>query len=75
MSQLMRVCILGGSLAVMGCGAQVSEMGAAKDAPKVDEADIQKKMMEGYEKNKHEGEPELAPPGGAPGSTPASGTP
>jgi len=57
MSRLMRVCILGASLAMLGCGAKVAELEAAKEAPTVDQADINKKMMEGYEKNKSDQRP------------------
>lgn len=65
MSPLFRVCVLGTALAGVGCGGSVAEIGPATETPKANQEDIQKKMMEAYQKNQHEGQPTVAPPGGA----------
>jgi len=74
MSRLLRVCFLGLPLVIMGCGAQVSEMGPAKEGPTVSAEDQMKHMQESADRNKHAGAPELTPTAPV-GDTPATKKP
>jgi hypothetical protein len=51
MSQLFRMCVLGAALAAAGCGGSTPELGPAKDTPKVDQAEIDKKMQDAMQRN------------------------
>ena len=46
MSRLLSACVLGASLAVIGCSAGTPELGPAKEVPKVDQDQIKKGMEE-----------------------------
>jgi hypothetical protein len=74
MSRLLHVGLLGLSMVIIGCGAQVSEMGPATEAPKMSAEDQMKHMQESSKMNKREGGPELAPTGPV-GDTPATKKP
>jgi len=61
-------------MVIIGCGAQVSEMGPATEAPKMNAEDQMKHMQESANKSKREGGPDLVPTAPV-GEKPATKTP
>lgn len=62
MTLFSRIAVVSLFLLVAGCNAGVSEIGPAKEAPKVDQADVQKKMQQSEEQMKKMQEMRNLPP-------------
>lgn len=70
MSQWIRVCVLGGALAAIGCGSSVEQLGPVKDEPKADPDAMRKNMEESMRRNNESGRGNLQVPAGDQNKTP-----